>query len=287
MGPSVSWFTEKYTPHDLRSHQLRKIILRSKTLFQDAVLADSYAFGRCLILNNEIQSAEIDEFIYHEGLVHPAMVLHPHPRDILILGGGEGATVREILKHPSVRRVTMVDIDREVVEFCRKYLGGWHQGALDHAKTRLVIKDARSYVRDTKETFDIIISDLPTPATTDADPVSALYTSDFYALLAQRLKPGGIFVAQSGSGNWLHIRFHAKLYRTLQKHFKVVRPYYVFIPSFDEPWAFLVASQKMDPREISAAQVDKRLGTLGKMLRFYDGETHEGLFRIPKYLRKI
>ena len=284
MATSVPWFTEKYTPHDLHSHELKKIILRTKTRFQNAVLADSYTFGRCLILNNEIQSAEVDEFIYHEALVHPAMALHPQARDILILGGGEGATVREILRHPHVRRVTMVDIDGEVVEFCRKYLVGWHQGALDHVKTRLVIEDARTYVKNAKEKFDIIISDLPTPVS-DADPVAALYAPGFYASLVQRLKPGGIFVVQSGSGHWLHIQFHAGLHRLLKKYFKVIRPYFAFVPSFDEPWAFLLATQKADPRELAAARIDKKLGTLRKTLRFYDGETHEGLFRIPKYLR--
>jgi spermidine synthase len=284
MGASVPWFTEKYTPHDLRSHQLKKIILRSKTRFQNAVLAESYAFGRCLILNNEIQSAEVDEFIYHEALVHPAMVLHAAPRDILILGGGEGATVREILRHSGARRVTMVDIDGDVVEFCRKYLRPWHQGAFDHRKTRLVIENAYRYVMESKQTFDIIFSDLPTPASHE-DPVASLYSPYFYASLIHRLKPGGILVVQSGSGHWLHMQFHEGLLRILKKHFKVVRPYYVFVPSFDEPWAFLIASQKADARALTAKQVDKKLGTLRKALRFYDGETHEGLFRIPKYLR--
>src|SRR6266404_2969389 len=162
MGASSSWFTEKYTSHDSRSHELKRILVRSRTRFQKAVLAETYSFGRCLIINDEIQSAERDEFIYHECLVQPAMALHPHPRDLLILGGGEGATVREILRHPRVRRVTMVDIDGEVVEFCRKYLARWHQGALDHVKTRLVIEDAQKFMAHTKEKFDIILSDLPT-----------------------------------------------------------------------------------------------------------------------------
>ena len=110
MGTSRSWFTEKYTPHDSRSHELKRVLVRTQTRFQEAVLADSYSFGRCLILNDEIQSAEKDEFIYHECLVHPGMMTHPAPRDILILGGGEGATVREILRHPKVRQVTQRDI---------------------------------------------------------------------------------------------------------------------------------------------------------------------------------
>src|SRR5438552_1024740 len=158
-----SWFTEKVTPYDAHRHRLKKILVRAKTRFQDAALAETYSFGRCLILNGEIQSAQADEFIYHECLVHPAMTLHPAPRDILILGGGEGATAREILRHPSVRRVTMVDIDGEVVNFCKKYLGAWHRGALSHAKTRLIIEDAGKYMNQTQERFDVIISDLPTP----------------------------------------------------------------------------------------------------------------------------
>jgi spermidine synthase len=278
-----SWFAENVTPHDSHRHQLKKIWVSAKTPFQNAVLADTYSFGRCLILDNEIQSAEADEFIYHESLVHPVMALHPRPRDILVLGGGEGATVREILRHPSVHRVTMVDIDRDVIDFCKRHLTAWHQGALGHAKTNLIIEDAQTYMDRTADRFDIIISDLPTPAA--GSPLAELYTSDFYRRMMTRLKPGGLFAAQAGSGHWLQIRFHTELRRTLQKLFKVVRPYYAFVPSFDEPWAFVIATQKTDPRALSAARVDKRLGTMRRKLRFYDGETHEGLFRIPKYLR--
>ena len=280
-----SCFTENYSPHDSRSHGLKKIILRTKTRFQNAVLAETHSFGRCLILDDEIQSAELDEFIYHESLVQPAMALHAKPRDILILGGGEGATVREILRHPGVRQVTMVDIDGEVVEFCRRYLSSWHQGALDHPKTRLFIEDALTYTASTREKFDIIFSDLPTPQ--PGDLVEKLYSLDFYRRIKARLNPGGLLVVQSGSGSLPQIQFHAGVRRALKKLFKVVRPYYSYIPSFDEPWAFLLASQKADPQMLAAARIDKKLGTISRKLRFYDGQTHEGLFRIPKYLRAI
>jgi len=281
MAPS--WFTEKVTPHDHHRHELKKILLRAKTDYQRVTLAETFSFGRCLILNNELQSAERDEFIYHESLVHPAMMLHPKPKEILVLGGGEGATVREILKHPSIKRVTMVDIDRDVVEFCRQHLVSWHRGALHHPKTRLIIADAKKYIAQTQERFDIIVSDLPTPEA--GDPVAGLYTQSFYQEALGRLNPTGLLVVQSGSGSWLKIRFHAQVKRTLKKVFKVVRSYYSYVPSFDEPWAFIIASQKADPLNISAKQVDRKLGTISKSLRFYDGQTHEGLFRIPKYLR--
>jgi spermidine synthase len=283
MAPS--WFTEKVTPYDSHRHALKKILVRKKTQFQNAVLAETYSFGRCLILDGELQSAQADEFVYHEALVHPAMVLHPAPRDILILGGGEGATVREILRHPSVRQVTMVDIDGEVVQFCKKYLTSWHRGAFSHRKTRLVIADAKKYINQTQGQFDIIVSDLPTPM--NGGPLSDLYTPSFYKRMRKRLKPGGLFVAQAGAGNWLQSQFYAQLGRTLRKRFSVVRPYFTFVPSFDEPWAFLLASPHADPAKLSAARVNKRLGTIRKQLRFFDGQAHEGLFRIAKHLRTV
>jgi spermidine synthase len=189
------------------------------------------------------------------------------------------------LRHKSVKRVTMVDIDGEVVDFCKQYLQEWHQGTLTHPKTRLIIDDARKFVFETSEQFDIIMSDLPTPI--EGGPAYQLYTVEFYRRMMARLRPGGIFIAQAGSGSLLQIHFHAVLYNTLRQLFKVVRPFYAFVPSFDVPWAFLIATQKADPRRLAARQVDRRLGALRKDLQFYDGETHEGLFRIPKYVRAL
>jgi spermidine synthase len=277
------WFTERFTPHESHSHRFKKTLIQTKTKFQNAILADSYSFGRCLILDGEMQSAQLDEFIYHECLVQPAMVLHKKPEEVLILGGGEGATVREILRHPSVKRVTMVDIDGEVVEFCKEYLGEWHQGTLAHRKTRLIIGDAREFVLTTKDQFDLIISDLPTPI--EGGPAYQLYTVEFYRKMIKTLRPGGLFIAQAGSGSLVQIHFHSVLFNTLRKVFKTVRPFYAFVPSFDVPWAFLLGSQGADPLSLSAKAVDKRLGRMSRDLKFYDGVAHEGLFRIPKYLR--
>jgi len=278
------WFKERFTPHESHSHQIRKTIIQTRTKFQNAILADSYSFGRCLVLDGEMQSAQLDEFIYHECLVQPALLLHPNPKDVLILGGGEGATVREILRHPGVRRVTMVDIDGEVVDFCKQYLKEWHQGTLTHPKTRLIIDDARKFVLETEEKFDVIISDLPTPI--EGGPAYQLYTVEFYRKMVKKLRPGGLFIAQAGSGSLLQLHFHAVLANTLKKVFKVVRPFYAFVPSFDVPWAFLLCSQKGDPIQLTAAAVDRRLGAIKNKLRFYDGEAHVGLFHIPKYLRE-
>lgn len=277
-------FTEHYSAQESRRHGLRRLLVKKRTRFQDAVLADFHAFGRTLVLDGEIQSTEMDEFIYHEALVQPAMTL-VSATSVLVLGGGEGATVREILRHASVKSVTMVDIDGEVVDFCREYLTQWHQGALKSAKLRLEIKDAGHFVSQTKEKFDVIYSDLPTPL--KPGPLSMLYSSAFYRKIASRLSRAGIFVVQAGSGSLPQMGFHTGVTKTLSKVFRYVRPYYAFVPSFEVPWAFLFCSDTVDPLRVPATQIDRRLGTLSRTLQFYDGQCHEGLFRVPKYYRRL
>lgn len=280
------WFKEWFTPHEHHSHELKKILIKKKTKFQNAIVADSYSFGRCLVLDGEMQSAQLDEFIYHEALVHPAFILHPHPKKVVILGGGEGATLREILKHKSVTNVKMVDIDGEVVEFSKKHLSLWHEGSFYSARAEVLIADAKKFVEETEEKFDLIVSDLPSPI--EAGPAYQLYTVEFYRTLVQKLTADGLFVLQAGSGNLLQIELHLKLYRTLKQIFPIVRSYSAYVPSFDVPWSFLFCSKKssIDPLLLSAKEVDKRIHKKIKgTLRFYDGVSHQGLFGIPKHLR--
>lgn len=282
------WFKEWFTPHESHSHRVKKILIKKKTKFQDAVIAETFSFGRCLVLDGEMQSAKLDEFIYHESLIQPAFVTHPNPKRAVILGGGEGATLREILKHRTMQKATMVDIDGEVVDWCKTHMGSWHQGAFSHPKSEIIIDDAKKYIEETSEKFDVIISDLPSPI--EMGPAFQLYTIEFYRVLVQKLKSDGVFVLQAGSGNLLQIELHLKLFSTLKKVFPVVRSYSAHVPSFDVPWAFLLCSRNksVDPLRLSAKEVDRRIRSrVSKPLAFYDGMTHEGLFRIPKHLRKM
>lgn len=278
------WLKEWFTPHESHSHRIRKFLVQKKTPFQKAIVADSYSFGRCLILDGEMQSSENDEFIYHESLVHPAMIAHPRPRRVLILGGGEGATVRELLKHKTIEQITMVDIDGDVIEFCKKYLTSWHRGAFSNRKLRLIIDDAKKFVETTDEKFDVIISDLPSPI--HGGPAYLLYTIEFYRTMMRRFNKGGVFVMQAGSGNLLQIELHQVLFSTLRKIFKSVRPFYSYVPSFDVPWAFLIGTNGTDPMKLGVSAVEKILrNRVRGPLKFYDGVAHTGLFHVPKYLR--
>ena len=281
------WFKEWFTPYESHSHKLKRILVKKKTKFQNALIADTYSFGRCLVLDGEMQSAQLDEFIYHESLIHPSLITHPNPKKVAILGGGEGATLREILKHKSVENCKMIDIDGEVVEWCREHMGLWHQGSFDNPRAEVIIGDAKEFIHRGGEKLDVIVSDLPSPI--EMGPAFQLYTIEFYKILKTRLNPGGIFVLQAGSGNLLQIALHLKLYSTLKKVFPVVHSYSAHVPSFDVPWAYLLCSMspQNDPSRLSAKEVEKRISKRVKgELRFYDGMTHEGLFRIPKHLRR-
>lgn len=280
------WLGEKFTPNEIHRHRVKEVLVRKKTKYQSAELLDTFSFGKCLVLDGEMQSAEADEFIYHETLVHPAMLLCPNPKTVLIMGGGEGSTLREVLKHKSVKRVVMVDLDKEVVDFCKKYLTSHHQGAFSDPRLELIHDDARKYIENSRENFEIIISDLPCPI--EGGPAYMLYTVEFYRTLSERLTPSGVFVLQAGSGALLQFRLHTLIYKTLSKIFPVVRSFSAFVPSFDVPWAFIIATRGKDPDKLTQARIDTMIKKRIKgKLKFYDGETHTGLFKVPKYLREL
>ena len=265
--------------------ELTRVILREQTDYQLVEIVDTISHGRALYLDNKIQSAELDEFIYHEALVHPALVLAGSPRTVLIAGGGEGATVREVLRHRSVERAIMVDIDAAAVAACRIHLPAWHAGAFDDPRLALVHADARQVLADSREQFDAIIVDITDPLA--GGPSYRLFTREFYDLVAARLSPRGTLAVQAEStdiGAW---DAHLAVVHTVRQVFPHVAPYRAHVPSFGESWGFLVASQTEAAERLDAAAVDARLEAAGLgQLRFYDGITHQALFHVPRPLRQ-
>src|SRR3989454_6738602 len=229
--------------------------------------------GSVLIVDGKIQSAEVDEYIYHELLVHPAMIAHPNPRRVLVCGGGEGAPLREILRHSAVQSVVMVDIDRELVALCREHLPSWHGGAFDDPRVQVRHGDARAYVEQASERFDVVINDITDPI--EGGPSKLLFTREFYTSVGRVLDQNGIFVTQAigvhyDSGD----RLHAAIHRTVREAFPHTRSYCDFVMSFDYPWAFVAGSRRAVWDGLSSAEIDRRLQARNIRLRFYDGETH-------------
>lgn len=279
-----NWYIEYVDPQSGCFFAIKRYLYSGKTSYQQVEIVDTVTYGRVLILDGKVQSAAFDEYIYHEALIHPAMVLHPEPRRILVIGGGEGAGLREILRYPRVERIMMVDIDQQVVDLCREHLEQWHRGSFEDARVELNFMDARRYLEETEEQFDIIISDLTEPA--EAGPSYLLFTRQFYEIVKKRLAPGGILAVQAGGLSLDYMDIHAAVRNTLRQVFRKLRSYHTHVPSFDSSWGFIIASDLHDPLVLDREEVDRRLAAVAHQLKFYDGETHEGLFRLPKNIRR-
>src|SRR5262245_42217908 len=263
-------------------------IVSQQTKYQKIEIVEFTDFGKALLLDGALQSVEDDEYIYHEALVQPAMCLHTNPRRVLIIGGGEGATAREALRHPSVEEVVMIDLDQKVIELCRDYLPTWHEGAFDNPRVRLVIEDGVKFVRQTTERFDVVIIDVVDSF--DGGPAEALYTSEFYRTLRERcLDQGGIVAVQGMECNVSVWEDHAELRRNLEAVFVHVRSYTAFIPSFWCDWDYLLACDHMDPLSVSSLDIDTTITSrrLASNLEFYDGQSHQRMFSIAKDLRAV
>ena len=281
---NTEWIQEYITSNLYQMMAIKGRVFSTKTAFQEVEVVDSLQHGRCLLLDGKTQSAEADEFIYHEGLVHPAMVTHPNPVSVFIAGGGEGATLREALAHNTVKRAVMVDLDSEVVEVCVRFLPNHHRGAFDDPRTELHHRDAREYLETTQDTYDVIIIDLPDPQ--EAGPASLLYTQNFYRLLSQRLNPQGVMAVQSEPCMVGNLEAFSAINNTLRSVFPHVYPYHIMVPSFASDWGFNLASLGPNPLALNVQEVDRRLADRGcALLRFYDGVTHNGLFALPKHVR--
>ena len=280
------WHYEYITPELLQAERVDSVIYSGRTAYQAVTIQDTACFGRSLVLDNKTQSTEVDEFVYHEALVHPAMVTHVEPRDVFVAGGGEGATIREALSHSSVRRVVMVDIDAEVVELCREHLPNHHQGAFDDPRLELRHEDAFPYLERSPGSFDVAFIDVPDPL--EGGPAYLLYTREFYALVRSRLRPGGLMVAQAGpTGPAFYEQCFAAVANTIAAVFDNVFLYEAFVPSFGSTWGFVVGSLGPDPASLTIEQVDTQIAArVRRPLRYYDGVTHRGMFSVPKYLRE-
>ena len=278
-----SGFTNRRGEYIIRD--VTQVVLREQTEFQSLEIVDTVSHGRALYLDNKIQSAQLDEFLYHEALVHPAMILCQPPRSVFVAGGGEGATLREVLRYRTVERAVMVDIDARAVAACRAHLSAWHQGAYDDPRVELVHADARQVLADSQEQFDAIIIDITDPLTDG--PSYRLFTREFYTLVAARLRPRGALAVQAEStdiGVW---EAHVAVVHTVRQVFPHVAPYRVHVPSFGESWGFLVASQHTAADALLPAEVDARLAACEQGdLRYYDGVTHQGMFALPRPLRQ-
>ncbi len=285
MDVSGKWFIETVFPDLAVMLRVRKVLYSGQTAYQSVELLESEVSGRSLVLDGKTQSTERDEHLYHEALVHPAMLLHPNPRTVFIGGGGEGGTLREVLAHKGVERAVMLDLDEEVVDLCRRYLPQHHQGSFDDTRVELHYQDAREFLESCGETFDVVIMDLVDPM--EGGTAYLLYTEEFYRIARARMGHAGILVTQSGPAGLLsYHECFTTICNTLTAVFNYTAQAQVHVPAFQTLWGLNLASDSPLP-SLSENEIDQRVAMrVTKELRFYDGETHRNLFALPKYLRE-
>jgi spermidine synthase len=190
-----------------------------------------------------------------------------------------------VLAHKTVKRAVMVDIDEEVVNVCRRFLPSWHQNAFDDPRTELHFADAREYLEESRDRFDVIIIDLVDPL--EESPARLLYTEEFYQIVKQKLGPDGIMSVQAEPSEWGNLDNFTAIANTLRNVFRITRPYQVHVPSFLGLWGFVSASQSLDPSKLTAEEIDARISVrISKELKSYDGLTHQAMFTIPKHIRQ-
>jgi len=284
MDMSGNWFIEAVSPELSVMLKVRQVYYSGQTAYQKVEVLDSELFGRSLILDGKTQSTERDEHIYHETLVHPAMLCNPVPKQVFIGGGGEGGTLREVLAHRSVERTTMIDLDPEVVALCKEHLPNHHNGSFDDPRTNLIYEDARGYLQNTSDSYDVIILDLVDPL--EGGTAALLYTQEFYAIAKARLNPGGVLVTQSGPAGLLnYTECFTTIFNTLGTLFAHTTAVQVHIPAFQTLWGFTIASDSPFT-EASEEEIDAQIASrLSKPLKYYDGVSHKNMQALPKFQR--
>lgn len=279
---------ETHTEAAVWQYTVDKFLVAGKTPYQEYQICEVPRFGKTLFLDYHIQSSIMDEYVFHECMSQPAMMLHPNPKKVMVAGGGEGATLREALRHPTVEEAVMVDIDEELVNMVKEHMPEWHQGAFEDPRTTLLHTDARKYLAENKgANFDVILSDLPNPI--DGGPAVYLFTKEYFQICADAMSEDGVFAMQAGCANENYPQCFACCHATLdamKEVFPHVAGYYGIVTTFFMPWGFILASKKHDPLAFTLDQLEKRFKERNVTNRYYTPRFHHAMFTLPEYMNR-
>lgn len=277
------WFAESLYEDVSTRYAVRRSLHKEKTPFQNMNLVDSARFGKMLILDGVVQTTEKDEFIYHEMMSHIPMFAHPKPANVLIIGGGDGGILREVLKHKTVKKATLVEIDKRVIDFSIKSLPTISSGSFNDKRASIVIDDGSQFVKKTKEKYDVVIVDSSDPI----GPATVLYTKQFYQDLSRCLGAKGVLIRQCGS-TFMQPEELRESSTLLKKIYKYNAPYVFAVPTY---WGgFFTAtfsSQGIDPLRTTERSIAKRFSSLKMKTGYYNPELHGASFKVPQYVKEL
>ena len=275
------WFSELHTPYVKFSIQIDKQLHSEQTEFQRIDIFESKEFGRMMVLDGYVMLTEKDEFIYHEMIVHVPMAVHPNPKRVLIIGGGDGGTARELLRYKNVESVDLVEIDERVVNISRKYLPQT-ACSFDDERLHCYFEDGLKFIRHCNNEYDLIIVDSTDPF----GPGEGLFTKEFYGNCYKALKEDGIMVNQHESPFYDEDAFAMqRAHQRIVKAFPISRVYQAHIPTYPSGhWLFGFASKKYHPVLDFDA---KRWNALGLKTRYYNANLHNASFALPNYVEEL
>jgi spermidine synthase len=277
------WFAEAPYVGYRQQYRVTARLHEQQTPWQKLEIVETEPFGRALLLDGALQTSIGEEFTYHEMLAHVAMFAHPRPRRVLVIGGGDGGTLRQALLHPSVERAVEAEIDGAVVEASLKYLPEISAGAYDDPRTTLFVGDGVQFLAETSTQFDVILVDSTDPV----GPAAALLSERFMQAASRALSPGGIMAMQSGSPLTQPAEFVATI-NAMRRAFGIVRPYLGFVPIYPGVlWSWTAASAEIDPGSFDEFTVGARLQQLPERLRVYNTAIHRAAFALPTFVRDL
>lgn len=270
------WFTEKQTEHFGITAKVRQTYHTEKTDFQQLDMIETVQFGNMLVLDGMVMTTEKDEFVYHEMVTHPALFTHPHPKKVLVVGGGDGGAIREVLKHPSVEKAVLVEIDGKVIETAKKYLPSI-AGKLTDPRVEVLVDDGFMHIVKAKNQYDVIMVDSTEPV----GPAVKLFERGFYQGIYEALTEEGIFVAQTDNP-WFKGDLIRKVFQDVKEIFPVTRLYTANVPTYPSGlWTFTMGSKKHDPLQVRAESV-REIET-----KYYTPQLHHAAFVLPRFVEDL
>ena len=282
-APAPGTFVESLHQGYAQSFGIREMLFESRTEHQHLLIFDTESFGRVMALDGVVQTTERDEFVYHEMLAHVPLFAHPQPKSVLIIGGGDGGLLREVLKHPAVKQVVLVEIDGAVIDLCKRYFPQHSQGAFDNPRAEIVIADGIDFVCNTDLRFDVILSDCTDPI----GPGEVLFSSRFYSGVRRALNPGGIFAAQNGSA-FLQPEEVTTTTQRLSPYFADCWFFTAAVPTYvggvmTLAWGCDDATLRNAPIDV----VQQRFNASGIRTRYYNPAVHAASFALPQYVLNL
>lgn len=274
------WYNETLFENYGQRFKVDNVLFENQTTHQHLVIFENSQFGRVMALDGNIQTTTRDEFIYHEMMVHVPILAHGKVSRVLIIGGGDGGILREVLKHKSVKHVTMIEIDAAVVEMSKEFLPSISDGAFDDSRLHLVIADGMDYVRETKEKYDVIITDSTDPI----GPAEVLFTEDFYSAAKSCLTEDGIIASQNGASFLQEWEFEGT-YRRLSALYQDPWFYLASVPTYIGGFMTLAwATDNASYRKLPVETIRARFQANPFVTKYYTPDIHVGAFSLPMHV---